>query len=212
MSALKHFADENDICVLVVHHLRKGKGEGYVFAGISGTYGILGSADTAIVLQKDSNSSEETTMHITGRDVLMDDIEIVFDQGSCRWEYVGLIDDAADQKAVWAYKRDPLIRFIKELLEKSESGEWGGTTSELFDLYKAATGEAPDKSPVSFGRKIRRIAELMEQQDQIRYFPPGKNGGAGGRKHTFRLPQNAVAATAGTAPVANSAELSIPVE
>lgn len=187
MSALKRFADEKMICVLVVHHLRKGKSDSDVFERISGTNGIFGSADTAIVMQRVSRDSKETTMHIVGRDVMMDDIVIKFDQSSCRWQCIESPDDEKSQKAEYSYENDPVVSTVKELLEKSKTGEWSGTAKELFKLCKAATGKDPDRTEASLGRKIRKIAKEMYQRDQIQYFPPGKNGGAGGRIHTFRM-------------------------
>lgn len=187
MSTLKRFADDNNICVLVVHHLRKGKSDSDVFERISGTNGIFGSVDTAIVMQRVSRISKETTMHIVGRDVMMDDITIVFDQGSCRWQCKGPADNGESQKSGNGYETDPVVITVKKLLEESESKEWKGTAGELLDICIKTTGRKPATSPSSLGRKISQIAEEMSQRDQIQHFPPGKNGGSGGRAHTFRM-------------------------
>lgn len=91
MRILKQFADKHSICVLLVHHLKKGKGEGDVFERISGTNGIFGSVDTALVMQKNTRGDKETTLHITGRDVIAEDMVLEFNKDSCRWECKGSV-------------------------------------------------------------------------------------------------------------------------
>jgi len=51
ISILKNFADNNNLAIILVHHLRKQE-DNDVFNMISGTTGIMGSADTTFVLKK----------------------------------------------------------------------------------------------------------------------------------------------------------------
>lgn len=183
MGMIKRLADDHSICILLVHHLKKGKGEGDAFERISGTNGIFGSADTAIVMQKANRTDKETTLHITGRDVMADDAVIEFNPDSCRWEYKGSVDEMEERRLTLEYENDPVVRTVKYLLDQAPV--WEGTATELFDACVSFTGVQPDKSPASFGRKIRITARMLYLRDQISYFPPGKNGGAGGRKHRF---------------------------
>lgn len=183
MGMIKRLADDHSICVLLVHHLKKGKGEGDAFERISGTNGIFGSADTAIVMQKVNRTDKETTLHITGRDVRADDAVIEFNPGSCRWEYKGSVDEMEERRLTLEYENDPVVRTVKHLLEQNPI--WEGTATDLFDACISLTGVQPDKTPVSLGRKIRATARMLYLRDNISYFPPGKNGGAGGRKHRF---------------------------
>lgn len=184
MTLLKRFADDHGICILLVHHLKKGKGEGDVFERISGTNGIFGSADTAIVMQKERRTDKETTLHITGRDVVADDTVIEFNKDSCRWECKGSVDEVEERRLTLEYENDPVVCTVKKLLE--DAPIWIGTASDLFAACIEITGTPPDKTPDSLGRRIRATAKMLFTRDQIFYFPPGKNGGAGGRKHTFR--------------------------
>ena len=50
---LKQFADKHGVCVLLVHHTRK-QPAGDTFEMISGTTGLLGCADGALLMQKKS--------------------------------------------------------------------------------------------------------------------------------------------------------------
>lgn len=186
MGQMKQFADQHSICVLVVHHLKKGKGDGDVFERISGTNGIFGSVDTAIVMQKVNRTDKETTLHITGRDVVADDMVIEFNPDSCRWECKGSVDEVEERQLALEYENDPVVQTVKKLLADSETLTWSGTASELFKLCIEVTGKPPDKSPDSLGRKIKTTAKMLYLRDQILYYPPSKNGGAGGRQHTFQ--------------------------
>ena len=49
---LQKFASEREICIVLVHHLRKMKDETDPFAQISGTNGIFGAADSAFVMTR----------------------------------------------------------------------------------------------------------------------------------------------------------------
>lgn len=181
---IKRVADTHSIAVLLVHHLKKGKGEGDAFERISGTNGIFGSADTAIVMQKANRTDKETTLHITGRDVIADDSVIEFNKDSCRWECKGSVDEMEERRLTLEYENDPLVRTIKHLLETALM--WEGTASDLFDTCIEFTGIPPAATPNSLSKQIKATAKMLWLRDQITYFPPGKNGGAGGRKHRFR--------------------------
>lgn len=185
MGLIKRIADDHSIGILLVHHLKKGKGDGDAFERISGTNGIFGSADTAIVMQKANRTDKETTLHITGRDVVADDSVIEFDKGSCRWECKGSVDEIEERRLTLEYENDPLVRTIKHLL--NDGLIWEGTASDLYDVCIEFTGTPPAASPNSLAKQIKTTARMMWLRDQIAYFPPGKNGGAGGRKHRFRI-------------------------
>ena len=185
MGLIKRIADDHSIGILLVHHLKKGKGDGDAFERISGTNGIFGSADTAIVMQKANRTDKETTIHITGRDVVADDSVIEFDKGSCRWECKGSVDEIEERRLTLEYENDPLVRTIKHLL--NDGLIWEGTASDLYNACIEFTGTPPAASPNSLAKQIKATARMMWLRDQITYFPPGKNGGAGGRKHRFRM-------------------------
>ena len=81
-SALKAVADRNDICMVVVHHLRKLKDED-PFKQMSGTNGLNGAADGSIVLDRRKRQEGTATMSATGRDI--EDMELTLDFSDCRW-------------------------------------------------------------------------------------------------------------------------------
>ena len=54
--AEKDFADRHSLAVIVVHHIRK-QNDSDVFNKVSGTTGLMGSADATFVLQQESRAS-----------------------------------------------------------------------------------------------------------------------------------------------------------
>ena len=69
LSSLKKIADQNNICIFLVHHTRKERDGSNVFHDITGSTGIAGVADTLMVLQKENHFSDEALLCVTGRDV-----------------------------------------------------------------------------------------------------------------------------------------------
>ena len=64
---LKQFADRYGVCVLIVHHTRK-QPAGDSFEMISGTTGLLGCADGALLMQKEKRTDSKATLEVVGRD------------------------------------------------------------------------------------------------------------------------------------------------
>ena len=74
---LKQLADELNICLLIVHHLRK-QGDSDPFNKLTGTTGIVGAVDTAFVLDKSKRNADSATLYCTGRDVEDRQLELQF--------------------------------------------------------------------------------------------------------------------------------------
>lgn len=184
MGLLKRLADDHSICVLLVHHLKKGRTDGDAFESISGTNAIFGSADTALVMRKERRTDKETILHVTGRDVTADDTVIEFNRDSCRWESKGSVDEIEARRLTLEYENDPVVRTVKALLEQAPI--WKGTASELYSACLEITGVPPAEDAKALGKKIRATADMLYLRDNVLYLPPGKNGGASGRKHTFQ--------------------------
>ena len=122
---LQSWAQQHNICVLLVHHTRKGTGSADIFEGINGSQGLMGSADAVLMLTKeDGRFAEEATLSVTGRDVGMDQYAARFNKASCRWELLGTVEEQALQ----SFESNPAVLTIKEL---TAGGEWKGTVQEL---------------------------------------------------------------------------------
>lgn len=122
---LQSWAQQHNICVLLVHHTKKGTGSADIFEGINGSQGLMGSADAVLLLTKgEGRFAEEATLSVTGRDVDMEQYAARFNKASCRWELLGTVEEQALQ----SFESNPAVLTIKEL---TAGGEWKGTVQEL---------------------------------------------------------------------------------
>ncbi len=78
-------ANERGLAVMALHHTRKMEAEDPLDT-ISGTLGLVGCADTALVLAR---TPQGTTLYVRGRDVEESEHAISFDAETCRWSVVG---------------------------------------------------------------------------------------------------------------------------
>ena len=76
---LKRFADRHSICIVTVHHTRK-QPAGDSFETISGTTGLLGCADGALLMQKKKRTALEATVDAV---IFKEDRLIVAAHSSC---------------------------------------------------------------------------------------------------------------------------------
>ncbi len=183
MTPLQNLAIQKGICILLVHHLRKMADDGDVFNRISGTNGLFGAVDTAMVLSKAKRSDTQTTLSITGRDVDTTDTVLEFNKDTYKWRVLGDLEDRMEQKRRDEYERNPIVQTIRILLQRSPLG-WTGTAAELFQecIEKAGTYPAADETRLS--KLLKPLAPLLFEWDGIVYKPP-TYAGRGGRKHTF---------------------------
>lgn len=184
MSALKDFADDHGVCILLVHHLRKLASDGDPFDKINGTTGILGALDTAIVLDRQNRADEDTTFSATGRDIESQDKIIRFDRESCRWEMKGDADRLTELKSQLAYRNSPIVQTVNKLLEESPDGKWSGTAGELMKEGERIIGTELAPTVYKMGHLLNALAPQFKPNG-IQYSPVA-NGNAG-RKHYFSL-------------------------
>lgn len=77
ISSIKRIADDYNIAILLVHHLRKLKDSEDPFNNISGSTGIIGAADTNYVLHRKRDSNTATLL-VSGRDVEYQELTLQF--------------------------------------------------------------------------------------------------------------------------------------
>lgn len=183
VGALKAFADSHNVALLLVHHLRKMKDDSDPFNMISGTNGIMGAADTTMVLSKEKRDDENATLSIVGRDVESADAVLHFNRDSCKWENLGDADWFAEQQAHREYQESPTVKTIKKLLAQSTDGEWGGTAQQLLDAgtYIARTRLAASARDLT--SQLKQMDKLLFEYDNI--IHERKSNGTGGGKHLF---------------------------
>jgi hypothetical protein len=108
LAGLHKLAVELGIAVLVVHHTRKMAAED-IMDTVSGSFGLVGAADTIIVIER---RSQGTVLDVRGRDVESAELAIEFNKQTCRWTLLG---SAAD-----VHKSDERAHILAALEESSE--------------------------------------------------------------------------------------------
>ena len=123
---LKTFAGKYGICVLLVHHTRK-QPAGDSFEMISGTTGLLGCADGALLMQKEKRTSYTATLDVVGRDQPDQRLYLIKDPEQLNWE----MDHTENE--LWKRQPDALLNAVAKLVS-AESPEWEGSPTELSEI------------------------------------------------------------------------------
>ena len=152
---LKNVADKNGICILVVHHTRKEKAED-IFEMISGTNGIYGAADGALVLWKENRTSTQAFLSISGRDFPDQKITLQRNPETLQWDYV------ACEVEKWEPPSDPLLELISNKLN-GNIYLWEGSPTELTIFLNS------DLKPNMLTKKLNINASILLNKYNIKY-------------------------------------------
>ena len=189
MAKIKSFADEHKICIVLIHHLKKGQ-EDDVFQKLNGSNGITGAADTIIVLSKIKNK-KEVKFSIEGRDVESNEKLLLFNKETFKWEVICSDLEALDTRTdIEIYNSDPVVITIKKLLEEKPEG-FEIASKNLREKIKEITKTEPKQpNAQALTRYIReQLQAKLSKYDNIYYKPPSKDGGNKGRKMFFSKPK-----------------------
>ena len=186
LTPLKHLADTYHVAILAVHHLRK-TGSSDVLDEITGSTGMTGAIDGALILKRERGQTD-ATLFVTGRDVEREQhLALSFDATTAQWALVGNADEVGRTKArqrILDLLREQQPegmspREIAEALEKNyhttrsilrkmeETGEVGRLHGR-FIAFSADTGYGP------MGRQSPGIdrQEQVEHQQSTCFAPP----------------------------------------
>lgn len=155
LAALKKVADKYHVAMLVIHHLRK-MPSADVFDSISGTNGILGAADGAFVLKRNSRTDRNGKLFYTSRDADDSAFAVKFDD-SCRWNLLSTDTENFDFMAM------PLVQFLQQL-----PLPWTGFPADLAAEYTGfcalkgiETGLPLSGAAAVIGRKLAGISSEL---------------------------------------------------
>jgi len=157
MTALKSIADRFNITILVVHHTRKEESED-AFNMISGTNGLMGCADGAMVLQKPSRIGKTATLDVTGREGADLQLRLEFDDTK-HWQFLEYGKEEPRDDA------DKLLSAVQQLV--SERREWRGTPTELVSALSPIL--PVDTKPHSLTRRLNASSQALAQQYGVQY-------------------------------------------
>jgi len=160
---LKSFADSRGICLLLVHHTRKQPADDK-FDMISGTTGLLGCADGALLLRKEKRTDLNATLDVVGRDQPDQRLHLLRDEETLAWQ----LDHA--ERELWKAPPDPLLEKVAALLTE-ESPSWEGRASEL------AAALREDIPPNQLARRLNVGRDKLAELYQVEYAAKrNKNG------------------------------------
>ena len=167
LCALKKIADRFLVTVLVVHHTRKA-GSSDSFNMISGTTGLLGCADGALVLQKSSRLENAATLDVTGREIADTQLNLRFDKQRKMWDSVSFGSEAPEKEP------DPVLTAVQAFTQAQ--GVWRGYAAVLLDELKAKT--EINAEPNTLTRLLNARVSELEREYGVRYRS-GKRTGKG---------------------------------
>jgi hypothetical protein len=145
---LQQIAMDFGIAIIVVHHTRKAGADVDRFDLVSGTLGLSGAADTALILDRDAIGFR---LYGRGRDIEEIDKAVEFNKETCRWKLLG------------------------EAVEIRRSDE---RTAILELLFEADEPMSPSEVASTLGIKPNNIKQLlhkMAKDGQVIKFP-GRSG------------------------------------
>ena len=106
-----------------MHHTRKGRDSSNIFNDMTGSTGIMGVADTVMILRKEERFGDAAALCITGRDV--EEKKLKMQMCGVRWEITEELN--ADD-----LRRERIPDFVYEVVEfLFEHSKFQGTATEL---------------------------------------------------------------------------------
>ena len=153
---LKKFADDHNICLIVVHHTRKLGDTIDQFNTISGTTGLTGAADGSLLLSKKKRTDYKATLLLTGRDVQDQEFHIIRDLEHLIWNLESVEVDE------FKLPTDPVLAAVAQIVTATTS-VWSGSATELADFLGL------DISPISLTKHINVNKGRLEKEYSIFY-------------------------------------------
>ena len=186
MGQIKSFADKHGILILLVHHLRKMADDSDPHNRISGTNGIMGAADTSLVLSRAKRTDNETILSITGRDVDSEDLVLKFDKDSCHWKVEGTPEDMQRESDKRKYLAKPLVQVIRTLVFQN-NGRWRGRMKALNEASASILGDQllEENELRKYPGMLKAIREDLELYDGITYHRHGNGTNNGSGEYVF---------------------------
>lgn len=108
------------VSILVVHHNRKQQADDPLDM-VSGSTGLTGAADAALVMLR-KRGTNEATLLVTGRDIEERELTLQWENSAARWLLVGNASEA--HRSVQRNEILELMRTLEEPMSPKEIAEW----------------------------------------------------------------------------------------
>ena len=163
IARLKGFADAHGLCVLLVHHTRKQQA-GDSFEMISGTTGLMGCADGALLMKKEQRTSLQANIEIVGRD---QEEQILYLKRSPETQVLEL---ERREKELYREPPDRVLEAVAGLVN-DESREWTGSPTEL------AEAAGLDMAANALSKYLNVKAGSLLEKHRVAYENRATHGG-----------------------------------
>lgn len=163
IGALKQFADRYNICILTVHHTRK-QPSGDSFEMISGTTGLLGCADGALLMQKKKRTALEATIDVAGGDQQDQILYLTKDAETQIWNLTKVENEPHREPP------DPILESVSRLISDGQN-EWTGSPTELTEALHT------DMAPNTLTKYLNVKSGRLLDEYQIGYENKAKHTG-----------------------------------
>ncbi len=180
IAKLKNFADKYNICLLIVHHTRKQESNDS-FDMISGTQGLLGAADGALVITREQRTSNKAVIETSGREQQAIKLNIEMDMETCRWKLNKI------ENELWKEPEDRTLSILRDFIEE-ENGLWCGRACDLLNAISIRLQDIGEEyKPNSIVRKLNVSVGKLRENYGIIYHNKRTNQGS---KITLRKEEN----------------------
>jgi hypothetical protein len=150
LTPLKYLADTYRVSILAIHHLRKMRGDD-VLDEITGSIGLTGVVDGALILKRE-RGQHEATLFVTGRDIEQEQqLALRFDAQTALWTLMGNAEEVKRTK-----ERQEILDLLSEQFPEG--------------MNPRQVAEALQKNYHTTRCLLRKMAEAGEiQHDKNRY-------------------------------------------
>ena len=156
MTQLKKIADDNGICLLLVHHTRKKEDESDAFNTVSGTNGLTGAADGSFIFTKKRRSDSDAVLQFTGRDLQDQIFYLSKNRETLTWELERVeVEDFTPPP-------DPVLIAVSQIVT-ADTPQWSGSPTELAEAL------SEDISPIALTKHLNVNAGRLQKDYSIQY-------------------------------------------
>ncbi len=146
-----------------MHHTTKQK-KSDSFESISGSNGLLGCADGAFVMEKESRLSFKATIDVVSRDITDQKLILIKDEKSLIWDLKLCVMDGVKEQSI------PILKSIAKVVNW-EHPKWEGTATQLCNEIQS------DMAPNILTRKLNVYADILNREFCVNYSRETKHKG-----------------------------------
>ena len=160
LGALNTIAKKRDVCIMLIHHTRKGRDTSDAFNNMSGSTAMSGAMDTIFLINRESRTDNNAVLMMSGRDIEPQELALSWNREKFQWDYLGTQEEVESKKFGLGYYNSSTIQTVKKLLS-TNGGHWEGTAAEIVAASKYFGTHIFD-DPRKVSKDIERYSVLLD--------------------------------------------------